>query len=122
MLGSTFVIPRSGGNVTCNLINQDGYSAEYLAKVTGGEFWVRVRHSTVKATATRPAMDRHNVEITEIVYADGDVAQFDRKTYLVFECKPDDTAADVVMNVDALADWLIASTNANVTKLIGWES
>lgn len=119
MFGDTFVLPASTGNVTCNKINQDGYTSEYLGKVSGSEYRVRIRHSVVKATATRAAYDRHNVEVVQTVYAAGEVPQFDRKFYVVIENLPNDT--DVV-TVDALADWLIATANSNVTKLLGWQS
>lgn len=117
MLGSTFVVPHSGGNITCALINQDGYSAEYLFRDATHEVRVKVRHSKVAATATRALHDRHNVEIVETVFASGDVAEYDRKVYVVLENIPSDTDAELA---DALGDWLIASTN--IEKLIGWES
>jgi len=120
MLGDTFVLPHADGNITCNKINQDGYSSEYLYKGTTSEYTVRVRHTKTKATTSRPAMDRHNVEVVQTIYAVPDVSdQYERKFYVVIENLPSDSD---VKNVDALADWLIATANANVTKLLGWQS
>jgi hypothetical protein len=117
MLGDTFTVPHEDGDVICAKINQDGYSAEYLYRDTTHEVKVKVRHSKVAATVARAAHDRHNVEIVETVFADGDDAEYDRKVYLVFEVIPGDTDSKLV---DALADWVIASTN--IEKLAGWES
>lgn len=119
MFGNTFVLPHSGGNITMVKINQDGYSSEYLFKDSDSQFIAKIRHNRTKATSTRPAYDRHNVEITETVFATTTDAEFTRKCYVVLEMLPNDTD---ISNADALADWLIASTNANLVSLAGWES
>lgn len=59
------------------------------------------------------------MEIVETVFATAEASEIVRKTYLVIENDPSDTDAE---NVDALADWLIASAGANLTKLFNWES
>jgi hypothetical protein len=117
MLGDTFVLPHEDGDITCTKINQDGYSAEYLYRNTTHEVRVKVRHSKVNATAARAAHDRHNVEIIETIFASGEVAEYDRKAYMVFEVVPGDTDSKLV---DAMADWVISGTM--IEKLAGWES
>jgi ABC-type phosphate transport system substrate-binding protein len=119
MFGNTFVLPHADGNITAVKINQDGYSSEYLAKSSLYEMRVRIRHTKVKATANSAEKDRHNVEILRTVYAAGEVPEYTRKVYIVVEGKPSDSD---VKDVDALADWLIATANANVTSLLAWES
>lgn len=119
MFGNTFVIPHADGNITAVKINQDGYASEYLAKASLYEVTVRVRHSKTKATAEKPAYDRHNVEIVQTVYEAAGVAEYQRKVYIVLESLPGD--ADVKLT-DALADWLIATANSNVVSLKAWES
>lgn len=119
MLGDTLVLPHSGGNITMNKINQDGYSAEYMFKDATHQMVGKVRHSRTKSTASRPSYDRHNVEITETIFESGETAEYSRKVYLVLEQLP----ADVdVENADALADWLIATSDANLDALMNWES
>lgn len=119
MLGDTFVIPHSSGNITCNKINQDGYSSEYLFRDATHQFVVKVRHSTVNATATLKKRDRHNVEIVQTVFdADPDLVIV-RKSYLVIENYVDDVDIECM---DALADWAIATSNSNLDALIGWQS
>jgi hypothetical protein len=119
MIGNTITITVGVTDKVLTLINQDGYSSEYLLKDTASEFRLRIRHSKTKATAAKPSYDRHNVELVETVYADGDVDEFERKFYFVIEQKPDDLD---VGNVDAMADKAIASTNAFLDSLMGWES
>lgn len=119
MFGNTLVLPLSTGNVTAIKINQDGYSSEYLAKGTLSEYTVRIRHSKTKATASKPSYDRHNMEIVETVYATATVPEYTKKVYIVLEHLP--SVQEVVL-VDGLADWLIATANANVISLNNWES
>jgi hypothetical protein len=119
MLGNTLVLPLSTGNVTCLKINQDSYSSEYLFKGTLSEHRVKIRHNKTVATATKPAMDRHNIEVQETVFATATVPEFTRKVYVVFEALPSDTS---IVNQDGLFDWLIATANVNLISLVNWES
>lgn len=119
MLGDTLVLPHADGNITLNKINQDGYSSEYLWRDSGSQVVARVRHTKVKATPTRQAMDRHNVEIVQTIFATDETAAYDKKVYVVFENLASDSD---VKFVDALCDWLIASANAKVVALMGWQS
>lgn len=119
MLASPLVLPHADGNISCVKINQDGYASEYLAKRTNDEVRVRIRHSKTKAVGDVVSKDRHNVEIVQTVYASGEVPEFTRKVYMVVEQLPSDS--DVKL-ADALSDWLIATSDANLTALLGWES
>lgn len=114
---ATLTLPHADGNVVCTKINQDGYSSEYLYRGSLHEYRVKIRHT--ERTVDGVKYDRHNVEIVQTIFATSTDAEYIRKVYMVFELKPGDGD---VKNVDALADWLIATANANVTSLIGWES
>jgi len=115
MFGNTLTLPHADGNIVATRINQDGYSSEYLFRSTVHEYRVKIRHQH-NATTLR---DRHNIEVTQTVFPTASTPQVDRKVYLVIEQMPGDID---VKNTDALADWLIATANANVTSLLGWES
>lgn len=119
MFGNTFVLPHADGNITCVKVNQDGYSSEYLYKDATEQYVVRIRHNRTKATAARPSYDRHNVEVTQTVFATAEVAEYTRKVYIVMEQLPSDVD---IKNADALADWAIATANSNLVSLMGWES
>jgi hypothetical protein len=68
-------------------------------------------------------VDRHNVEITHTVFpvAPSTLAIV-RKFYIVLENQQGDTLADPVKMAAGLCAWLTASTNANLTKLVNFES
>jgi len=119
MLGDTLVLPQTGGDITLKKINQDGYSSEYLFRDATGQYRARIRHTKTAASGSRPSYDRHNLEVVQTIFADGDVAEYERKFYFVIEHKPGDTS---VALVDAVADKVILSSNALVTALLSWES
>lgn len=119
MYTDPLVLPHADGNISCVRINQDSYASEYSSRGATQAVTVKIRHTTVAAKAGKPALDRHNVEVSQRIYGSGDDPDVVRRAYIVIEQEPGDI--DVKL-VDCLADWLIASTNANVTKLLAWES
>jgi len=121
MLGNTLVLPQAGGDITMVKINQDGYSSEYLFRNSTDQYRAKIRHTKTNANAAtgRAAYDRHNFEVVRTTFAVGDVAEFDRKFYFVIEHVPGDTS---VALADAVADLAIATSNAFLNSLMGWES
>lgn len=118
MLGSTFVLGLASGSKTLALVNSgQDYSAEYYLRESLKSYRVRVRHSNV--TVNGVLYDRHNVEALITTFATSTTAESYSKAYFVIEVLPGDTNVEPM---DALADWAIASSNANLTKLDGWES
>lgn len=123
MLGDTLTITLGGSGgtaVVCNKINQDSYSAEYLFRNTSYEVRAKVRHSKESVKAGQPAVDRHNLEITQTVFS-GDLSVPDtvRQAYIVLRNTPSDDSAAVQDVAEALAFRLDATT---LGKIIGWES
>jgi len=104
-------------------INQDQYSSEYLLRSTTNEFRLKIRNSSYLDKARKVMIDRHNVEFTETVFpvAPATLSTV-RKTYIVMENQQGDTLADPTYDAAALFAWLTASTNANITKLMNFES
>jgi hypothetical protein len=119
MLGNTFVLPQAGGDITCTLVNQDAYSTEYRFVNSTDRYTVKIRHSEVKATPVYPQYDRHNVEVVRTTFAAGDVPESYFQFYFVIQCKPGTTS---VALPDAVADKMIASSNALLSSLLQWES
>jgi hypothetical protein len=119
MLGNTLVLPQVGGDITLVKINQDAYSSEYMFKNSTSEYRARIRHSKTSASATRPVYDRHNFEIVQTIFAAGDVPEYQRKFYFVWEVLPSETSKDLA---DAVADLMIVTSDAFLTSLLGWES
>lgn len=119
MLGNTLVLPQAGGNITLVKINQDSYSSEYLFRDATSQYRARIRHTKTAAKGGKPAYDRHNFEVVQTIFASGEVAEYERKFYFVIEHLPSDTS---VALSDAVADLAIATTNAFLVSLLGWES
>jgi hypothetical protein len=123
MLGSSFVLTMAAGNKTLPLINQDGFGSEYYLRETLVSWRVQVRHSNfAKAGQT---YDRHNVTITKKTFATTTVPEFDHVVSYTHSVLPGDSFLELG---NALSGWLETSiavtgaTNANMGKLLGWES
>lgn len=100
-------------------INQDGYSSEYRLKEATGEYSLNIRN-TGYTDKKRGEVSRHNVEFVQTVYPVAPATTPTvRKAYLVFEDSKGDTIIDPVKVTAALVAFL---TEANLTKLVNWES
>lgn len=119
MLGSTLTLPQAGGDIVMTKINQDLYSSEYMFRNSTSRYVAKIRHTKVKATATRPEYERHNFEVVQTIFANGAVPEYERKFYFVYEVLASDTS---VALPDAISDLEIASSNAFLVSLMNWES
>nr|UJQ85632.1 MAG: putative coat protein [Leviviridae sp.] len=119
----TITLDGSGGTAVALVkINQDNYGSEYYLTAADGlsEFRMKIRHSkeTVKNGAN--PVDRHNVEITQFVFPTEAIPLGrTRQIYVVLRNEPGDPLATVNDLMEALPYWL---TEANITKLLAWES
>lgn len=98
-------------------INQDGYSSEYQLREAAQMFALRIRHTEVNRNGSK--VDRHNVELTQTIYATESAAEIVRKVYVVIEVAKSDLDTYLAT---ALADFCKLSSPAVLTKLNGWES
>jgi len=101
-------------------INQDSYSSEYLLRSAAEEFRLRIRNSAYSRNGV--TYDRHNAELVHTVFATATDSAKVRKTYTVIENQQGDTLTDPTNVAAGLFAWLTASTNANITKLMNFES
>lgn len=121
MLGDTLTFTLNGPGGTAKVlskINQDKYSSEYLLRESNQEFRARFRHTNT-VSKTGVGTDRHNVELTQTIFATSTSPAIVRKAYAVTNVQVGD---DLALNTDlaqALVYWL---TEANILKLSGWES
>lgn len=104
-------------------INQDKYSSEYLLVSATDEFRLHIRNTSSKNKQRNVVINRHNVELTHTVFpvAPATLSTI-RKVYFVIENQQGDTLTDPTNVASALFAWAIASTNANITKLMNFES
>lgn len=123
MLGDTLTLTPDGTGgtaVVLSKINQDAYTAEYLKKDTAHEFRARIKHSKDTVKAGSQPFDRHVVTFEQFVYPTvASPLGVLRSVSLTIRNSPSDAEADVTNLGEALAFW---ATDANLTKLFGWES
>lgn len=108
------VLTIAGNAKSLNKINQDGYGSEFLLRETLQEIRAKIRHSQTKADANGVVYERHNFEVVTTVYAATGVPEYHDKFYFVMERKAAQTDVDMP---DAVADLMIASTDAFLVKL-----
>lgn len=117
--------PLTVNTVAKNLvrINQDKYSSEYLLRSTTDEFRLNIRNSTYLDKKRGVMIDRHNVELIHTVFPVAPATlSCVRKTYVVIENQQGDTLTESTHVAAALFSYLTASSNANIGKLLNFES
>lgn len=119
MLGDPLAIIIDGVTVNLRRINQDVYSSEYRFRDSVRQVNIRIRHSEAGGQNGGEKRDRHNIELTETIFATATTAQIDRKVYTVVEQAKNDPTVTLP---NALANKLIGSSNALLVSLLGWES
>lgn len=123
MLADPTTITINGSGKALVRINQDGYSSEYLLRTTTEEFRLKIRNTSRFDKARGVQVDRHNAELVHTIFPVAPATlSVVRKSYFVFENQIGDTVADPVLELAGLMAWATASTNANLTKMVGNES
>jgi len=104
-------------------INQDGYGSTYLLRSSTDEYRLSIKNSTYTDKKRAVQIDRHTVELVHTVFPVAPATlSVIRKVYTVIENQQGDTLTDPTFVASALYAWLTASTNANITKLMNFES
>lgn len=123
MLADPTTITINGVGKALVRINQDGYSSEYLLRSATEEYRLKVRNNTRYDKARGVQIDRHNAELIHTIFPVAPATlSVIRKSYFVFENQNGDTVTDPVLELAGLCAWATASTNANLTKMVGNES
>jgi hypothetical protein len=123
MLGDTLTITHGGSGGSAKVlkqINQDGYSSEYFLNDGTDRWRAIVRHAKEAPRNGGLPYDRHTV-IFRAEYGDGttDNPYGIQEAILTIRLAPSDTPANVSNLVEGLAYW---ASEANILKIIGWES
>lgn len=123
MFADPAVITINGVAKSLTRINQDKYSSEYLLRTATEEYRMNVRNTSYPDKKRNVTIDRHNVELIHTVFpvAPATLSTV-RKTYTVIENQRGDTLTDPVLEAAGLAGYLTASSNANLAKLMNFES
>lgn len=123
MLGDTLTVTLDGSGGTAVItskIDGFGYSSEYLKKRANDEIRVRIKHSKDAVKAGTQQFDRHNVTFEQYVYpTEAKPLGVRRQATLIIRNDPSDDESAVTDLAEALMFW---ATDANLTKLFGWET
>lgn len=123
MLGETLTVTLDGSGgtaVVTSRIKEADYASEYLKKRTNDEIRVRIKHSKDAVKAGTQLFDRHNVTFEQYVYpTEAKPLGILRQATLIVRNDPTDDEAAVTDLAEALMFW---ASDANLTKLYGWES
>lgn len=103
-------------------INQDGYGSTYRLRSADDDFTMIVKNSSYKDKKTGAQMDRHSIDLVHTVFPTSTDPAIRRHAYVVLENQQGDTLADPKDFVAGLLTFLTASSAANITKLLNFES
>lgn len=101
-------------------INQDSYGSEYLLRETTEEYRMKIRHAKESPSKSGTVFDRHNVELTHVVFKTATTPEVVRVAYVVLRNVYDDDATKVGYIDKALADFIVSGTV--IGDLIGWQN
>lgn len=101
-------------------INQDNFGSEYYLRESTQDFRVRIRHSREAIQANGVQLERHNVELTQTIFAttpgDPDAVT---QVYVVIRNAKDADLTKLGHLTVALGDLLTAGM---VSDLAGWQN
>jgi hypothetical protein len=121
MFSDTLTLTINGVAKTLTRVNQDKYSSEYRLRETDGVFSLIIRNSTFKdKTRNMMVVDRHNVEFIHSLFPVAPaLVGVKRKAYFVLDNDPGDPLTSAQKFDAAL---MAFATEANILKLLNWES
>lgn len=120
MFSDTLTITINSVAKILNRINQDGYSSEYYLRSATEDFRLKIRNTAFTDKRYAVDMHRHNLEFVHTVFpVSPATVPTVRKYYSVFESPATDSVVDVSKFVAGITGF---QTEANVTKMINWES
>jgi hypothetical protein len=117
-IANPLVLNFDGGTKSLLRINQDSYGSEYYLRETTQDFRVKIRHSRETAGKNGVVIERHNVELTQTIFATvagtpDEVIQ----TYAVLRNAKTTTSANLAKLGDAMSDFL---DNTHYQDLANW--
>jgi hypothetical protein len=111
-------ITYNGSSKVLNRINQDNYGSEYFLSEATQSFRVKIRHSVESPLKDGTQFDRHNVEVTHVVFATADAPSITSQVYAVLRDTPLNTAATELEYLGGALTGLL--TSDNLGALYGW--
>lgn len=103
-------------------INQDGFGSTYRLRSALDDYTMIVKNTSYKDKKSGQMIDRHSVDLVHTVFATSTVPAIRRHVYTVIENQQGDTLTDPRDVAAGLLTFLTASSGANITKLMNFES
>lgn len=123
MFADPAVVTINGVAKSLTRVNQDQYSSEYVLREALGDYRLNIRNSSRTDKKTGKVTERHNIELIHTIYAVApSTVGTVRKAYLVIENQQGDTLVDPMYEASGLCVFLTASSSANITKMLNFES
>ncbi len=122
-LADPAVITIGGNAKSLTRVKQDGYSSEYRLTSATDEFSLNIRNSNYLDKKRGVTMNRHNVDLTQRVFpvAPATLSTI-RHAYVVIENQQGDTLTDPNNFAVGLLSFLTATSGANISKILNYES
>lgn len=122
-LADPAVVTIGGVGKSLTRVKQDGYSAEYRLVSTTDQIVLNVRNTSYLDKKRGVTMNRHNLDLTQTVFpvAPATLSTI-RHAYVVIENQQGDTLTDPNNFATGLLTFLSASSGANITKVLNFES
>jgi len=122
MFASPAVITINGVAKSLERVNQDRYSSEYLLRTPTEQFQLNIRNTNYK-DKRGITVDRHNAELIHTIFAVAPAVNSTiRKAYVVIENQQGDTLVDPMHDSVGLLSFLTATSGANITRMLNFES
>lgn len=124
MIGNSITLDPGSGPVDLALINEGGYSSEYLFRDATVDTRINIRHSKEKASGTQVQMDRHNVTVTQTFapttpFPEGHSVQ----ASITLRIPPTESIAVLSDLLTGLVTWMADGTpTINQDRVLNWES
>jgi hypothetical protein len=118
--GSTITLTVNSVAKVLNRINQDNYGSEYALLDPTEEYRIKIRHSRAKGTKSATSGDRHNIEVTHVIYGTSPAPDVTRKAYIVLTNESSDNKTSVEYLADAFLVYLASGTVIGDT--LTWQS
>ena len=121
MFTDTITVTINAVPKVLNRVNQDSYGSEYFLRETTGSFRLKLRNTKYNDKSRNGLqVDRHNIELVETVFAVAPATTNTvRKFYSVLENDQTDSVVSSAKFGVGIAGF---HTEANLTKLLNWES
>lgn len=119
MIGETLTVTYDGVAKVLNRINQDNYTSEYFVRDAVESFTVRVRHSNESVRAGQPAYERHQVDLTRVVFATPTSPERQFQAYTVIRLQKGSDPDQAEKLTAALCG---LESAAFIDKIVGWQS